>query len=236
MEIRDKAHNCDNQTCKLLNPCLTELLEYQDLKNRVCKVEELFLNNIRNFNKLSEIPLDLLSWSDRHRVYQLPNREFIQELAKTIKEIDPETIIEIAAGRGIICRHISNILNKEIILTDNYSWWKNIEEKIEYQDVIKMDYNEAIDKFKPDLIIVSWIPYKNCWTEDFRKYSSVKGYIVIGESRGGCTGNINDWDTNWTIKDLDDVEKYGICRSDHSFGQYRDITIRHTSVTYFERP
>lgn len=231
-------HSCDNEICKLLNPCINGLLEYQDVRNRVTKTEELFSSYIRNPERLLKLyPLDLFGWCNQHMMYQLLNFEFVQELAKTIKEIDPEIILEIAAGRGIVSRHVSKIINKEIILTDDYSWWdgKEIDEKIEYPDIVKMSYNEAIKKFKPDLIIASWIPYGQYWTKDFRKCSSVKGYILIGESEGGCTGAENDWKTTWTRKDLENVERYGICRTDHgfNFGRY---AMFHTNVTYFERP
>ena len=229
-------HDCNNDICRLLNPCLTDLLAYEELKNRVTKVGKLFHDNIREFIKMS-YPLDLWGWASQHMMFQLPNLEFVQELAKVIKEINPETTLEIAAGRGIISRHISKIIDKDIILTDDYSWWRKekVDEKIEYADVIKMDYKEAIKKFQPDLIIASWIPYNKFWTKDFRRYSCVKGYILIGEYPGGCTGHENDWNTVWTRRNLEAVEKYGICRTDISFSS-DSYALYHTNVTYFERP
>jgi len=186
--------------------------------------------------------MDLLGWCDQHSVYQLPNIEFVQELATAIGNISPKVILEVGAGRGTISRHVSKNINRKIILTDDYSWWDNInnKEKIECPDVIKVNYKDAIDTYKPDLIIASWIPYGAYWTEYFRKCPSVKGYILIGEGRGGCTGSDKDWDTDWTEKYLDNVEKYGICKTDHGFSVkdnvFRTFHTRHTRVTYFERP
>lgn len=234
-------HNCDNITCQLLNPSLERLLTYRDLMKRVTKVEENFFEEIKHTdksNRHTSFPIDLWGWCNRHMVYQLRNIEFVQELAKVIKDVDPETILEVGAGRGIISRYISKIINKEIILTDDYSWWarwerEEIDEKIEYPDIVKMDYNDAIEIYKPDLIVASWIPHGQCWTEDFRKYPFVKGYIIIGEL--SCTGSEKDWINDWTAHTLDDVEKYAICRTDHSFCSEIGPMF-HTNATYFERP
>ena len=184
-------------------------------------------------------PLDLWSWANYHMIYQLPNKEFICGLAEKIKEIGAETILEVGAGRGVISGHVSKALNKKIILTDSYEWWEKWEyaEKVEYPDILKMTYIQAIEEFKPDLIIASWIPYDRCWTKDFRKYPFVKGYITIGEGIGGATGSYDDWITDWDIQHLDDVTRYGICKTDHGFFMKDPmLQILHTKVTYFERP
>lgn len=216
-------HSCDNDICKLLNPCIDELLPYEEV--------------IRRLTRMSS-PLDLLTWANQHMIYQLPNKEFIHGLANKIRDIGPETILEIAAGRGVTSRHISKILNKKIILTDSYEWWKYIHDyEKEYSDILKRNYIEAIEEFKPDLIIASWIPYNESWTNDFRKYPFVKGYIIIGEGIGGATGSEEDWITDWDIEHLDDIDKYGICKTDYGFSMKDSLFhIRHTKTAYFKRP
>lgn len=227
-----QIHDCSNETCELLNPCLEILLKYEDLDNIVAKTEEIFFNGLKSINK--SLPLGLFGWASAHHVFQLLSVEFIQELSKKIKEIDPETIIEVGAGEGLLGKYLSKELGKDIILTDDYSWWEREDVKINNENVIRMDYKNAIREYKPEFIIASWIPYRKWWTRNFRKCESVKGYILIGEGLGGCTGSELDWKTKWIRCDCDDVEKFGICRSDHNF--CRDIPIRHTNVTYFERP
>lgn len=236
-------HSCDNNTCRLLNPCLEELLPYEDVLHRVNTVEESFFESIKDIKniklQLSPGPFMLLDWSDKHFIFQLPNKEFIHSLAEKIRDIKPKTIVEVGAGRGIISRHLSNILQKEIIMTDSYEWWdyRNIKTKLLCPNVIKKNYIEAIKEFKPDLIIASWIPYRKCWTEYFRQFPFVRGYIVIGEHRGGATGCERDWITDWKIEKLIDIEKYGICKTDIGFvGGHSYLSVKHTDVTYFKRP
>lgn len=237
------SHNCGNDICKLLNPCLDELLSYQEVSNRVSKVEEFFYINVRKMKNMERFdimnPFDLLDWASKHMIYQLPSVEFVNELANKIRDIYPDIILEVGAGRGLISKHINNILNKKIILTDSYDWWDYNEDEIKIlcPNVLKRTYINAIEEFKPDLIIASWIPYDKCWTRDFRKYPFVKGYIIIGEPKGGATGSDDDWNTDWKFQYLDDVEKYGICKTDHGFFMRDSMFFtRHTCVTYFERP
>lgn len=237
------THDCDNDVCKLLNPCIDDLLPYQEVIDKVTKVEESFYANARKIKNMERLnisqPLDLLDWAGKHMVYQLPNKEFVCELANKIKDIKPDTILEVGAGRGIISGHVNKILNENIILTDSYDWWdcENVETKILCPNVLKRTYINAIEEFKPDLIIASWVPYDECWTKDFRKYPFVKGYIIIGEPKGGATGSYDDWNTDWKFQHLEDVEKYGICKTDHGFSMEDSIfCMKHTNVTYFERP
>jgi hypothetical protein len=235
-------HSCDNDVCKLLNPCIEELLPYHDVIRRVTEVEKsshLITKNCTRMNILTSGPFDFFDWANRHMVYQLPNAEFVQGLSNKIKDIGAKTILEVGAGRGIISKYVSSVLNKKIILTDSYFWWEHDEriKDMEYDGVLKRTYIDAIEEFRPDLIIASWIPYDECWTKDFRKYPFVKGYILIGEGMGAATGCEEDWETDWNIKNWIDVEKYGICKTDHGFHMENSMfRILHTDVTYFERP
>ena len=243
MRDHNFIHNCnDHMACKLLNPSLEDLMTYEDLTRRIADVEEQYFKKMRDFDKLESFPMDLLGWCDQHSVYQLPNIEFVQELSMAINDINPGVILEVGSGRGTISGHISKEINKKIILTDDYSWWDNInnKEKIDCLDVINIGYVDAIEKYRPDLVIASWIPYGSYWTDSFRECESVKGYILIGEGQGGCTGSEDDWETNWDKKSLRNVEKYGICKTDHGFSVrdnvFRTFHTRHTDVTYFEAP
>lgn len=230
------AHDCNNVTCQLLNPSMERLLDYEDLNNRVAKAEEIFFDGLKYISQNKSFPLGLFGWTSTHHVFQLLNIEFIRELAKEIKEISPEIILEVGAGEGLLGKYLSKELGKEVILTDDHSWWEREDIKIENKDVIIMDYKTAMKIYNPDVIIASWIPYKRWWTKEFRGCKSVKGYILIGEGPGGCTGSDMDWKTSWIKHDLDNVEKYAICRTDHGFNGIGFSRIRHTNVSLFERP
>lgn len=231
-------HSCDNDTCKTLNPYLERLLTYQDLSDRITKVEDIYYSHLRDKDRFTRSPMDLFVWCNEHRVWQLINLEFIQELASKIREIDPKTILEVGAGRGLLGKYLGKELNRKVIITDDYSWWKcgrmGDDESVISGAVTKTDYKEAVRRYNPDLIIASWIPHGREWVKYFREHESVNGCIVIGEPRGGCTGDDSDWDTSWKIECLSNVEKFGLCCNDHGFCHGHPIL--HTDVTYFQRP
>ncbi len=235
-------HSCDNDICRLMNPCIEELLPYSEVVRRVSDVEKYKYAAMKNYKKMNALipgPFDLFDWASRHMIYQLPNVEFVDKLSNKIRDIGAKNILEVGSGSGVICKYISNILNNKITLTDSYEWWEHDgrTKNMECTGVLKRNYVEAIEEFEPDLIIASWIPYDTCWTKDFRKYPFVKGYIIIGEDRGNATGSEEDWDTDWNIHYLEDVCKYGICKTDHGFHMKDSIfRVLHTNVTYFERP
>ncbi len=226
------THDCNNITCQLLNPSIEQLLEYEDLKKRVVEADEIFFDVLK-LDKFKSFPIGLFGWSHAHHIFQLLNVEFIRELAKYIKEIDPKIILEVGAGNGLLGKYLTKELGKEIIMTDDYSWWGRDGIKLQNKDVIKMNYEVAINRYKPDFIIASWIPYKRWWTNDFRKCESVMGYILIGEGPGGCTGSDMDWKTNWKMRELEEVENFSICRTDY-FSSSIGI-ILHTNITSFFR-
>ena len=47
-------------------------------------------------------------------------------------------------------------------------------------------YQEAIRTFQPNMVLASWMPLGEDWTDEIRKCESVEEYILIGEADGGC--------------------------------------------------
>lgn len=64
-------------------------------------------------------------------------------------------------------------------------------------------HHEALDKYKPRVVIFSWMPAGEDFTADFRSVPSVDEYILIGEPDGGVSGD--EWET-WGIPDVWDEE------------------------------
>lgn len=227
----DMKHRCSSNTCKILNPSLTELLGYEELVKRITKVDKSYFAAMGNFDfkRLEKYP-SFFDWCELHNVFQLVNREFIHALAGTIERINPEVIVEVGAGHGLLSKHLSEALGREVIATDDNSWDYEIP-----SNTVKLDCKDALKTYNPDLVIAAWIPYGKYWTGFFRKHPSVKGYILIGEGwGGGATGSIKDFYKNgWERTQLDEVEAYSICRTDHYFFGH---TVRHSHIVYFKRP
>ena len=45
---------------------LRKIVTYQDLRNRIAKVEETYFNDIRHRDKFTYFPIDFFIWSSHH--------------------------------------------------------------------------------------------------------------------------------------------------------------------------
>jgi hypothetical protein len=168
---------------------------------------------------------DWWKFCDNCGVHQIFNAEFINELTGEIKKLPESRIIEICAGRG----DLSYRLKKHginIIATDDYSWNLSTSALVE-----KLSHLEALEKYKPEIVLASWIPYKSGIGFDVLDFPSVKYFIDLGEDVGGAT-----WMTReiYERKDfervyLENVQKYGICKTDYTCG------MNHSCASLFRR-
>jgi hypothetical protein len=55
--------------------------------------------------------------------------------------------------------------------------------------VAQMDYRSALEHYKPHVVVCSWMPMGDDWTQAFRDAPSVQEYILVGEKDDGCCGH-----------------------------------------------
>jgi hypothetical protein len=143
------------------------------------------------------IPQNHLSlWGHFHGVYCFPTVELIDWLKNHI--ISDKTI-EIGAGVGTIGRSL------EIPITDSCYMKNNEQVRIAYammrqpiteypNDIIELNAIEAINQYKPEVVIGSWITHKYDEKEHWREgnqfgvderyiLKNVKKYIMIGNEK-----------------------------------------------------
>lgn len=200
-------------------------------------------------------------FDEQNPVYEFLNREYVgalsgylaervQDLGATAEQ--PVTILEVGAGSGRLSHFISEQLAPEmqdrvrVVATDNGNW-QSVKPQF---PVEQMDYAEALKKHNPAIVIGSWMPYQDDWTPAFRQAESVKEYLLIGETDGGCcasdaTWGNRPWDAeddgegfipeyerdNFERVDLDEISEHQICRTDApgSFYHSRTVSFRRQS-------
>lgn len=150
------------------------------------------INNNWNWNKSDFIHHNPL-WTP----FQVLNKEFIEwlsnEIIKLTKLINSENIniLEVWAWNW----RLSYFLEKELtiekvkkninqIASDDFSWHEKDDpyiwvKKIKWISIENYDVEESIEKFKPNIIISSWMPDKTDWTKFFRKYKNLNSFILI---------------------------------------------------------
>lgn len=172
-----------------LNPTQKELEQVNELKENLFRGKDLIVKPHSYFKDYSRLVLRL--FMHQKGIYCLPTEELIDFLKE---EIGDNTAIEIGAGTGAIGKAL------QIPTTDNrMQEWEEIkivysmtgQPAIEYPDHIeKLEALEAVNKYKPDVVVGAYITNKfieekkigNYWgVDEPTLLTKVKKYIHIGD-------------------------------------------------------
>jgi hypothetical protein len=99
--------------------------------------------------------------------------------------IDCRTCLEIAAGDGTLASLLTEA-GVPVTATDDYSWTH----AIQYPDrVEKLGAKEALEKYRPRVVLCSWPPPGNPFEKEVFLTPSVELYVVIGSRYRFAGGN-----------------------------------------------
>lgn len=150
-------------------------------------------------------------FNKEHPIFEFWTEEYIHTLGDYLakrseklggSEENPLTILEVGAGDGRLTHFLQEKMDElipgkaKIIATDSGEYKISPDFPVE-----SIPHKEALEKYKPKIIIFSWMPYEYDCTSDFRAMESVDEYILIGEADGGCCGD--EWET-WGVSYLDE--------------------------------
>ncbi|GEM_PF-1654875 len=177
----------------------------------------------------------LNAYCDKFGIYQILNKEFNDSLAKEIKQLNLNPILEVGAGSGELARAMQ-LRGIKVYTTDNYTESLPMRNQDNSEAPEKLDYNAAIDKYQPELIICSWMPPGEDWTAEFRARECVKAYILIGEiEQCGTEQTYKDF-PGWSNYVLKEPNKWSMCRSDNGLDFDQPETWwRHSQVIIYKR-
>jgi hypothetical protein len=167
-------------------------------------------------------------------IYLIPTPPFLRALAGRLGR---RRVVEVAAGDGHLARELAR-RGVRIVATDSGKWEKpearmNARERRRYRnvpglalgpDVLRIGAEEAIRKFRPDVVLVSWAPPGPLLGKVIRAAPEV---IEIGAG-SGITGDIRCW--RYEHEFLDELDALGRCRLDE-----RPASKLHTRVTLYRR-
>lgn len=127
---------------------------------------------------------------ESENIYEFLTKEFIERFGSYLeyrikKEIKEKiNILEVGAGDG----RLSHLLNEEIekhdlknkasVMPVDSGEWRKIKPKFRVE---KLSTEEALTKYKPQIVISSWMPEGRDWTKNFRIQENVRQYILIGD-------------------------------------------------------
>jgi len=130
-------------------------------------------------------------WCEENALYDVWTLEYVNLLARRL--VNRRVVLEVGAGDGRLSHLLKKQLellgshNTQVIATDSGTWRIPNRSPI---NIVKMDYQRAVEVYKPDVIIQAWMPMGLDFTHAFRKHPKVKEYILIGEAdEFGCCGH-----------------------------------------------
>ena len=181
--------------------------------------------------------------------FQVLNKEFIEGLSKEITELsksldtDNVSILEVWAWNW----RLSYFLKKELtidkvkkqvrqIATDDFSWheWEDPYiwvRKIDWMWVNDCNIQDSLSIYKPNIVISSWMPDGQDWTQYFRNNPNIDSFILIWNP-GQCWKK-ESWEScdNFTWKEINIT--WNICWEDMSFMWNSDES--YSNIVIFKR-
>lgn len=174
-------------------------------------------------------------------IYFIPTQPFLRALARLLRKLGVRRVLEVAAGDG----HLSRSLAKadpglRIVATDSGAWERprarmsaadrrrmrgvEVPGLPPGEGVLRLPAEDAIRRFRPDLVLTSWLPPGPLLVRVVREAPRV---LEIGAG-SGITGDIRAWKHPHEF--LEELEPLGRCRLDERPGQKL-----HTRVTLYDR-
>lgn len=130
-----------------------------------------------------------------------------------LEKLKSWTILEVGAGDGRLTKFLSDAFHRVCQPHFTLEFCEFIENQISFVatdaviaenavfPVEKIDFVESVDKYKPLVVLTSWMPQGIDFTWKFRQSRLVMEYILIGETDWGVCGHL--WET-WGIKETND--------------------------------
>jgi hypothetical protein len=180
-------------------------------------------------------------------VYLLPTREWVSALAKWLDSVKARTVLEVAAGDGFLSSCLRRARpSLRVVATDNHAWHKpearqSVDDKRAYRGVafagithdrdgavLRMSAASAVEKFRPDVVLVSWPPPGPLVERVLR--GPCKLVVEIGADGDVCGDSARTW--RWRKEFLDDtpLAQRALCRLD---ARPTGAAARQTRVTLY---
>lgn len=174
-------------------------------------------------------------------VYLLPTHEWIKALAAWLDDVKARTVLEVAAGDGFLSQCLRKARPKlRVIATDDHSWSKASARSsardarafrgvpfagIGSNDVEKLGAVRAVERERPDVVMVSWAPPGTLVERVIR----APARLVLDISVDGdvCGNGAATWRFHKELLD-GPLETRALCRLDA-----RPALERHTRVTAY---
>jgi len=181
---------------------------------------------------------EFFDFVNEYGIYQFWNVEYISCLAEEIKSyVGSELVLEVAAGDGMLSYWLRKY-GVNAHATDSGEWYRPGDRRgviIKPRAPVEIiDAVSAIRKYKPKMVIASWLPGDRLDIEIFDEKPPI--ICLIGEV-DGATGSSMFWDTKYWEKAgykrvFSKCDEWNLCRTDYISG---GEVWRHSFTIFFLR-
>jgi hypothetical protein len=157
------------------------------------------------------------AWCEAHDTFEFLTADYVGALASYVAgrarlasskgEQRQLTVLELGAGSGRLSHFLRRQLRVlshgndcpcRVVATDSGGWkLKGAGQLADTEGFIpveKLAFSNALKKYQPDFVIVSWMPMGQDWSAAIRSTPSVLEYVLIGEADdGSCGDNWKTW-------------------------------------------
>lgn len=165
-------------------------------------------------------------------VYLLPTREWVNALARWLDSVKARAVVEVAAGDGFL----SSCLRKarpslRVVATDTHAWHKaearqSVNDKRAFRGVPfagiahdregvvveRMGAAAAVERFRPEVVLVSWPPPGSLVERVIR--APCKLVLEIGADGDVCGDSARTWRYHKELLDDAPLATRALCRLD----------------------
>ncbi len=203
---------------------------------------EIFEKGIPSYNQAKTFFSSLehedgwIDWCIENNIFHFYTKEYSEALSKELNKAvqslreEPrglfylDKIIEIGAGSGLLCRELQRH-KADILPTDVKPKSKFVE---------KLSAVEALEKYKPAIVVGAWLPFDANIELKILSYESVKYFFYICQSVNGIAGNEKIWRiSGWDVYSLQDADKFSISRYD--FTNHEGEIVKHSKTFLFRK-
>jgi len=152
-------------------------------------------------------------------------RELVTALSRFFRRLDAGPIVEVCAGRGELAAAIRSA-GVEVVATDA--------DPPPGSPVTRAVAEEALHRFRPAVVLGSFVPIDAGVDERVMGFPSVRHYVVLGARIGGLFGSAALWrHPGWTPEPLEDIRRWMLTRHDVWAGTPGRRLLRHGEAWHF---
>lgn len=146
-------------------------------------------------------------------IYFFPSQEWVLRFCRFAKLLKVQRVLEAGAGRGYLAAALASRLALQgitFLAVDNAQG--EFESGLPRQPVVQTATAlAAVHSFQPDLVLYAWPPPGQS-IGPLLASPGVRYVLVLGERRGGCTGDPADWQI-FPHREIPSLSRLGLGRS-----------------------